>query len=141
MANPPKSTQEVVLRLDDETMQRLIVGVAGHLRDATTSQSLSQQQLPVTKSTGPAYTGLEVSFDYHILHILATPYKCPSSSCSESRWRFCLVIRAPLKDTFSRQRVKLHEGETHKNPLWTCNKGEVVENAGNQLLQSGQRKI
>jgi len=57
MAIPPKSTQEVVLRLYDETMQRLIVGVTDHLRDASTSQSLSQQQPPVTTSTGPAYTG------------------------------------------------------------------------------------
>ena len=50
MANPSTTTQEVVLRLDDETMQRLIVGIADHLRDATFSQSTSQQ-LPVTTST------------------------------------------------------------------------------------------
>ena len=44
------STQEVVLRLDDETMQRLIVGVADH-QDATASQSLIQPQDQIVPST------------------------------------------------------------------------------------------
>jgi len=39
----PTSTQEVVHRLDDETMQRLIVGVADHLQYAATSKAVAQQ--------------------------------------------------------------------------------------------------
>ena len=47
----PASSQEVVLRLDDETMQRLIVGVADHLRDATANQLLTQPQDQTATST------------------------------------------------------------------------------------------
>ena len=42
MMTPPTSTQEVVLCLDDETMQTLIVGVADHLQDASSSEPSSQ---------------------------------------------------------------------------------------------------
>ena len=47
----PTSTQEVVLRPDDETMQRIIVGVVDHLRDATATHSLTQDQDRASSST------------------------------------------------------------------------------------------
>ena len=47
----PTSTQEAVLHLDGETMQRLMVHVADQLRDATASQSLIQPQNQTARST------------------------------------------------------------------------------------------
>jgi len=69
MTTPTISTQEVVLRLDDETMQRLIIGVADHLRYDATSEPAAQHQ-PASTSMSTATptnsTGGNQDSKYHL---------------------------------------------------------------------------
>jgi len=63
------STQEVVLRLGNKTMQRLIVGMADHLQYTVTSEPAAQHQ-PASTSMSTATptnsTGGKQDSKYHL---------------------------------------------------------------------------
>ena len=123
MVNPPTTIQEVAFCLDDDTMQRLIIGVADHLRDVTFSQCTSQQ-LPVTTSTVATTTSSENSSS-KFLYLLHSAYLSnrQGSHQSSSQWiHYCcqkhyytcsqgvsFLSQFMLPSIFP-QRVKLHEG-------------------------------
>ena len=126
MANPPTTTKEVVLCLNDETMQRLIVGIADDLRNATFSQSTSQQ-LPVTKFTVETTTSSGSKFlsllhsvylsNRHDIRVHTRLVVGGYTTVARSNATFAvevlvlsLLICAPLNFARSKQRAKLHKG-------------------------------